>query len=93
MSDKEKSELPAVEAAAMAIANEMHKDGDYGLDGKTAYEHRQKEFIALARARRYAPMRAVRAVESLNDAKISHAGCGRARASANARRRNRRCGS
>lgn len=37
-------------AVALAIAREMHKGGDFGMDGDSAYEARPAEFLALARA-------------------------------------------
>lgn len=37
-------------AVARAIAREMHKGGDFGMDGDFAYETRPAEFLALARA-------------------------------------------
>jgi hypothetical protein len=39
-----------VEKVARAIAHDIHKDGDWGLDGATAYEGRTAEFEAMARA-------------------------------------------
>ncbi len=40
----------SVGAVAKAIAREMHKGGDFGLDGDSAYASRPAEFLALARA-------------------------------------------
>lgn len=38
------------EVVARAIAHEMHKGGDFGMDGDSAYAARPSEFLALARA-------------------------------------------
>ena len=39
-----------VEAVARAIAREMHRGGDFGLDGDSAFDARPSEFLALAKA-------------------------------------------
>jgi hypothetical protein len=39
-----------VEAVARAIANHIHKDADFGMDGTSAYAARPWEFQSIARA-------------------------------------------
>lgn len=40
----------AMARVGRAIAREMHRSGDFGLDGDTAFDQRPDEFLALARA-------------------------------------------
>lgn len=67
MDKAERTAMDVVERVARAIADHIHKGGDFGLDGETAYKSRSAEFDGMSRA-------AILAYEAAKPAPMSTSG-------------------